>query len=71
MVVMYPMLLHAKEVAALWVGGRGSTDHPFSPRGLKQRLAICFLILSFQNLGVTYVGGMCVLVGDVCFVARG
>lgn len=39
---------------------------PFSI-GVKERLAVCSLIRSFQNLGVTCLRGMCVLVGGVCF----
>lgn len=39
---------------------------PFS-RGLEERLAVCSSVHSFQNLGVTSLRGMCVLVGGVCF----
>lgn len=39
---------------------------PFS-RDLKERLAVCSLIHSFQNLGVKSLRGMCVLVGGFCF----
>lgn len=59
----YPVLLCATEIAALWGGEAASAEHTLSPRGIKQRIAICFLILSFQNLGVTWLGGRCILVG--------
>lgn len=59
----YPVLLCATEIAALWGGEGTSAEHTLSPRGLKQRIAICFLILSFQNLGVMCLGGRCILVG--------
>lgn len=39
---------------------------PFS-RGLEEMLAVCSFIHSFQNLGMTSLRGVCMLVGGVCF----